>query len=161
LWTKNKGFSSHAHIVSGDDDLFINQSIKKSNCKIEISPESFTRSIPATAFEKFFRQKKRHLTTGKHYKFSTKLLLAGETASRFLFYASLILLSFFKEFSIIIIVCFILRFILQNIIIRKASTHFSEQKISNFILIFDILIPLINFRAFLSNQFSRKKTVWK
>jgi glycosyltransferase involved in cell wall biosynthesis len=161
LWIQNKGFSSHSHVISGDDDLFINHSLKKRNYALEISPESFTRSASLKTFEAFHRQKKRHLTTGMHYKFSTKFLLGIETGSRFLFYLSLIILLFYKEFLITVVSLFIARFIIQNFVIGKAATHFQERKISNFILIFDILIPILNFRAWFSNKFSRKKTVWK
>jgi len=161
MWTENKGFSSHSHVISGDDDLFINHNLKKGNYTIDISPESFTRSAPLKTYEAFHRQKKRHLTVGKYYKFSTKLLLGTEIGSRFIFYASLIFLAFTPEALILISSAFILRFAIQNIIFRKVSTHFREEKISNFILIFDILIPILNFRALISNKFSRKKIVWK
>ncbi len=40
LFYNNKGFSSHYKINVGDDELFINQTAKKSNTRIQISSES-------------------------------------------------------------------------------------------------------------------------
>jgi glycosyltransferase involved in cell wall biosynthesis len=39
LFFKGKGFASHMHILSGDDDLFVNQNANNFNTKIEIHPD--------------------------------------------------------------------------------------------------------------------------
>jgi len=44
LFLRNKGFSSINHVLSGDDDLFINQVANKHNTGIVIDPEAFTLS---------------------------------------------------------------------------------------------------------------------
>src|SRR5665213_136217 len=75
LFFKNKGFATHIHILSGDDDLFINEVANNKNTTIEIKPIAFTVSEPKTTFKTWFRQKKRHLTTGKFYKFKNKFML--------------------------------------------------------------------------------------
>ena len=57
VFFKNKGFASHNHVASGDDDLFINQVANKKNTKIEISKESITRSIAeSTLTEKSYQK---------------------------------------------------------------------------------------------------------
>ena len=68
IFFKNKGFSRHLHLASGDDDLFVNDNATSKNIRIKLDPESFTMSVPEEKFRTWFYQKKRHLTTGKYYK---------------------------------------------------------------------------------------------
>ena len=42
------------------------------NTKVELSHESHTISEPKTKYKDWIKQKRRHLTTGKHYKFHHK-----------------------------------------------------------------------------------------
>ena len=42
VFFRNKGFTAHNHIPSGDDDLFINMAATRHNTKINIDPEAFT-----------------------------------------------------------------------------------------------------------------------
>ena len=50
LFFDNKGFAGHNHLISGDDDLFVNQNATGLNCAVEFSPESHTLSLPETTF---------------------------------------------------------------------------------------------------------------
>jgi poly-beta-1,6-N-acetyl-D-glucosamine synthase len=84
---KVKGFASHNHIMSGDDDLFVNEVATKTNVAISINPDAFTLSEPKHTFGEWFKQKRRHLHTGKHYKLSHKFLLTMLNISHILFYA--------------------------------------------------------------------------
>lgn len=90
LFFKHKGFASHNHIHSGDDDLFINEAATPSNVAIQIHTDSFVYSEPKNSFEAYSRQKKRHLSTGKLYKKHHKRLLGLYYASHFLFFAALV-----------------------------------------------------------------------
>lgn len=75
LFWKNNGFSSHQGLLSGDDDLFINQASNKNNVAICISKNSNTTSKPKETWEEWFVQKRRHLSVGKKYKLRDKLNL--------------------------------------------------------------------------------------
>jgi glycosyltransferase involved in cell wall biosynthesis len=75
LFWKNNGFTSHFGLLSGDDDLFINEAATKNNVAICISESSFTVSEPKTTWEDWYIQKKRHLSVGKKYKFRDKFNL--------------------------------------------------------------------------------------
>ncbi|HWA33692.1 MAG TPA: glycosyltransferase [Cyclobacteriaceae bacterium] len=75
LFLSNKGFNKHLGIMGGDDDLFVNEHATKSNVGVCIGPASLTPSIPKKTWQQFFRQKIRHLSVGKHYRFSDKLVL--------------------------------------------------------------------------------------
>jgi glycosyltransferase involved in cell wall biosynthesis len=162
LFFKNKGFASHYHIESGDDDLFISQAANKTNVSVEISRESITRSQAEISFSNWFQQKKRHLSTGKLYKFKTKWRLFCENISRIGFYVLFILsLIFFKEYYIYITAIFAFRMILQLIVYKVAMKRLNEKFLLLPSLLYDILIPFFNLSFLLINNLSRKKNKWK
>lgn len=75
LFWRNNGFTSHFGLLSGDDDLFINEAANKSNIAICTSDDSITISEPKKTWDEWFIQKKRHLSVGKKYKLRDKLNL--------------------------------------------------------------------------------------
>ena len=75
LFFESKGFASHQHIMSGDDDLFIQEAAKNKKVGICFAQDSFMYSDSPTSFSKWVKQKVRHLSTSKEYKFIYKLLL--------------------------------------------------------------------------------------
>jgi len=162
LFFKNKGFASHYHIESGDDDLFISQTANKTNVSVEISHDSITRSQAELSFANWFKQKKRHLSTGKLYKFKTKWRLFCENTSRIAFYTLFIFsLIFFKEYYIYIISVFAFRTILQLIVYKVAMKRLNEKHLLLPSLLYDIFIPFLNLSFLLINNLSRKKNRWK
>jgi glycosyltransferase involved in cell wall biosynthesis len=75
LFMDAKGFNHLLHITGGDDDLFVNQHANKVNTAVNIGEGSRVYSVPKTTWKSFFRQKIRHLSVGKYYKFSHRFLL--------------------------------------------------------------------------------------
>ena len=73
LFWKNNGFTSHFGLLSGDDDLFINETATGKNVAVSISEEGYTESEPKKTWSEWFVQKRRHLSVGKKYKFRDKL----------------------------------------------------------------------------------------
>lgn len=90
LFFKGKGFASHMHILSGDDDLFVNQNATSINTRIEIHSESQVWSEPKRTFSEFISQKLRHQGAGKAYKKQHKKMLSLMVGSGILFYIFLI-----------------------------------------------------------------------
>jgi poly-beta-1,6-N-acetyl-D-glucosamine synthase len=88
LFFRTGGFGAHAHLTSGDDDLFINQAAHAANTTFILQPGAFTFSAPETNWRGYYHQKKRHLSAGSHYRFKHRLLLGILAASHFAFYAS-------------------------------------------------------------------------
>lgn len=161
----HKGFASTLNLISGDDDLFVNQSSNSRNTKVEIAPDSITWSEPNKTFSGWFYQKERHVSVSSYYKFSDKFRLALEPLSRGLFYAALIL-SFIVGNLITIIaaaVLFVARLIIQEVIINKSSKHFGERKYILLVPVFDIFLPLVNLYILTIGRITSKgKTVrWK
>lgn len=92
LFFSVKGFASHNHLMSGDDDLFVNETATQQNVSIEIRKESFMISEPKENWASWRRQKSRHMSTGKYYKTRHQFWLAVFSISHILFYFSLLAL---------------------------------------------------------------------
>jgi biofilm PGA synthesis N-glycosyltransferase PgaC len=86
LFFRVKGFASHQHILSGDDDLFVNETSTKHNTAVAFSEDALIYSEPKETFTDWFKQKTRHLSTAKHYKAKHQLLLGLWAITHFLFY---------------------------------------------------------------------------
>jgi glycosyltransferase involved in cell wall biosynthesis len=76
VFLNNKGFNKHQAVPGGDDDLFVNRLANGKNTVVVLEKDSQTISEPKLTFHDWIAQKKRHLAAGKHYKFSSKLLLS-------------------------------------------------------------------------------------
>ncbi len=116
LFFGSKGFASHMHVLSGDDDLFVNQNANRFNTTIQIDPKAQTHSETKTSLKAYYRQKKRHMGVGKHYKTKNKVLITLDALSGFLFYALLIALLFLKFEMWIVIGIFIFRLLAQLLV---------------------------------------------
>jgi glycosyltransferase involved in cell wall biosynthesis len=157
LFFAGKGFSKHYNLLSGDDDLFINDNANKSNTAVVLSKESIIKSIPKTTWQGWAKQKKRHITTGKYYKSGDKFFLSLEPISRFLFYTGLIALFLF-EFNIIYIgTIFAVRLLIQLIVIKLNMNKMNEKGFLLLIPFFDVFLPFIYVLFYISNIINSRK----
>jgi glycosyltransferase involved in cell wall biosynthesis len=162
IFFSNKGFGSHNHVISGDDDLFVNTIGTAKNTKVEFRQESHTRSVPNSSFNDWLIQKKRHLTTAPYYKFRDKFLLFTEPLMRMLFYIAFIVLLSFLFMWPWVLGIFALRLICQIIVLTLVQKKLNEPGLLPYLLFFDIFSPLFNGIIFISNN--RKlagKNKWK
>ena len=67
IFFANKGFASQYHIQSGDDDLFVNKIATRKNAVAVIHPDACTYTPGKKKFRQWVWQKKRHLSTSRHY----------------------------------------------------------------------------------------------
>jgi cellulose synthase/poly-beta-1,6-N-acetylglucosamine synthase-like glycosyltransferase len=137
IFYRHNGFTAHHHISGGDDDLFINAAANNKNTKIEISPESFTLSKAPATWKQWMRQKKRHYSTGKHYKLKHKFWLGLYSLSHLLFYPALIFSAIFFSWKLTIIP-FAIRFALQWLIHGKSMGKLKEGDLIPYIFLFDL-----------------------
>ncbi len=168
LFFKNKGFASHLNLASGDDDLFVKDVAGKENTRVEFSPESVTWSAREMTFKSFLYQKERHLSTSPHYSFATRARIGMEIFSRGLFYTLFIVLAAYLIITQHYIIAgitggiFLLRYILQLIIINNTAGILGEKKFSLSILFFDIFLPLISLYLFTLGKIGTKKqSMWR
>ena len=161
LFFGNKGFAGHYHLESGDDDLFVDQTARKANTRVQISRESQMVSRPHTSFRGWFKQKRRHLTTASHYRGKTKLRLMTELISRLVFYAGFILsLVWFTEYYPYIIGIFVVRWAALLIDYKGIMNKLGEKNLLLPLIFYDIFLPFINFMGIISNKISSNNHQW-
>jgi biofilm PGA synthesis N-glycosyltransferase PgaC len=160
LFFKHRGFATHYHIQSGDDDLFINNASTKSNTQIEFNRNSFTYSEPKKTFRSWMNQKKRHVTTAKYYKPLHKFLLSLFSASTFFFYILFVGLLILKFPPYLVFSVFLFRMFTQMLIFRKSMVKLQQHDLWWFAFLYEILLMLFYPFIFVSNIFV-KKHKWK
>lgn len=67
LYNKVGGFESHMDVMSGDDDLFVQQAIKHTSTAVCLNENAYTYSDPPQTFKEWWRQKVRHYSVGGKY----------------------------------------------------------------------------------------------
>lgn len=160
LFFQNNGFISHYNISSGDDDLFINRVATSKITKVCLNPGSFTISDPKESFGRWMIQKKRHLSTGKYYRWKHKFLLATYGISMILFYALFITL-IILHFNIFYITgAFLLRLVSQFVIFHNCMIRLKEKSLWFLAPILEILLLIINLYLSARVMFSQPSK-WK
>lgn len=159
IFFRHKGFSAHNHVPGGDDDLFINKATTRNNTTIVIDKEAFTLSEPPTNWKQWIRQKKRHYSTSKYYKGIHQFLLGLYAFSLFLFYPLLITSLFLFDWRWALCV-FGVRFIIQAIIIFKASRKLDEKDLFPWLVFFDIWM-FFYYLFFAVALFKKPRREWK
>ena len=157
---KANGFMSHMNIRSGDDDLFVNQVANSKNTALCFSKDSFTESVPETTFTGWFKQKRRHVSTSKHYKLKHKLMLGLFYLSQLLFWSlSIILLSYMFQWEIVLILI-LLRFIAQYISVGFSAKKLNEIDTIVLLPFYELFLIVSHLFIFISNLTS-KPTHWR
>lgn len=154
------GFISHIKIRSGDDDLFINQVANNKNTAICISKDSFTESIPKNTFKEWVKQKRRHISTAKHYKQKHKILLATIYATNFLFWILAPILLITLYFWQVVLGLFLLRLIIQYIIFGMCSKKLDEKGLFILLPFLEVFLIIFQLTIFINNLVS-KPNHWK
>ncbi len=152
---KVRGFMDHMKIHSGDDDLFINQAAEKKNTTVCYLPDSFTYSKPKTSFKDWFIQKRRHISTAKHYKIFDRNQLGIFYASQLLFLLlPIILLAFqFQWIAVVSIIGF--RYIFAWITMGFAAGKLKEKDVMYWFPIIEIVLIFTQLNIFITNTFSK------
>ncbi|MDB4918104.1 MAG: transrane glycosyltransferase [Mucilaginibacter sp.] len=137
LFFNAKGFAAHMHILSGDDDLFVNQNATPDNTAIEINAGAFTYSDAKTTLVSLFRQKKRHFGVGKLYKKRHRRMLSIDAVSGFLFYILLTLGIVFNFEPLLALGLFMFRLIFQLVIYSKLFKRLDSKDLLWYLPFFD------------------------
>jgi cellulose synthase/poly-beta-1,6-N-acetylglucosamine synthase-like glycosyltransferase len=153
------GFMKHYKISSGDDDLFINQIANGQNTRIQPAADAITYSRPKQSFSSWYRQKKRHLTTGGFYKTRHKFTLGLFSLSQFAFFMLIIGLFVLEVDWILLLGIYLLRLFTQLFIIKKCMIRLGEKHFLMLTPLFELFLMLINLVLGFAGLFS-KKTQW-
>ena len=151
IFFENNGYGAHNHLISGDDDLFVNANATKTNTSVEFRKGTHTRSVPSSGLKEWMIQKKRHLTTAPYYRVRDKIQLVTEPATRVLFYSSLIILLCSKFLWPGVSAVAGIRLLSQFTIFYLTGKKLNEPGLLPYLLFFDLFSPVMNGLLFLSN----------
>ncbi|HXH99970.1 MAG TPA: glycosyltransferase [Sphingobacteriaceae bacterium] len=160
LFFRGKGFAAHMHILSGDDDLFVNQNATPNNTVIEIHPESHILSEPKKTFSEYFTQKLRHLGAGKAYKKSHQTMLTVQASSAIGFYLLLIGLIILQAQWYLILSVYIIRMSVLLIIYRPVFKKLACPDLIFWLPVFDFIYYIYILALSIVTLF-KKKVKWK
>ncbi len=162
LFFARSGYGVHNHLVSGDDDLFVNANASRSNTSIDFRPVAHTRSLPSSGLAEWVIQKKRHLTTAPYYRLRDKTILSIEPITRILFYSTAIVLLSFRLNWILVSAGFAIRLLVQFTVYNLTQKRLNEPGLLPYLLFFDVFSPVINVVLFISNTGGKSgKNRWR
>lgn len=155
----NKGFASHQHIMSGDDDLFVQEVARADTTSISLDPNSFTYSPGPENTASWIKQKIRHLSTGKLYKTKFKLLLGMYSVFHLLVYICVIAFMCIEpDVWYIGIALLATKWIVQWIVFYGPSHRLGYKKIGYALPYYDILYTIFLLFFGLAKPFLKPKT---
>jgi len=160
LFVRNKGFSSHNHILSGDDDLFINQVAHKGNTAVVLSEEAFTWSEPKRTPEEWRYQKSRHLSTGRYYRPLHRFLLGGYAFSQFMCWVALVAIALFPAYWPWALGVWLLRWSVQFLVFASCFRVLHARDLRWWIPFYDLWYLWYNIRH-IPSVFFKKQRAWR
>ena len=159
LFFKEKGFSTHYHIQSGDDDLFVNQAVKNDNTNVCIHKDAITYSKAKTTFKDWRIQKARHLSTAPLYNIASKSKIGFIYFSQYFFYFTLFSLSLSNYTIVLLPIFLIFKIIMQCLFLNKAANYLNEKDLIIPSVFFEFILLFI-YPFFHLTKFIYKKNNW-
>lgn len=163
LFYREKGFSAHLNLQRGDDDLFVNHVAAAGNTRVETDANAIVRMQPLSRTKDWREEKIGYASTARLYHGAQRWLAGLETATRLMFYAAWVatlaagILNFHWLAAGIALFTWILRFVLQAIIINKTAGDLDDRRRYYWTLpVFDMLQPLQSLRWKLYCLFRKK-----
>lgn len=160
LFDKNQGFESHKHLISGDDDLFVNETGNRKNTAICIDPHSYMYSDSPSSWSALYRQKKRHFSSSVHYRLKFKLILSLLSFSHALFYGSALALLFVMQDFYLITSIVIIRALFVQVVFSSCRTKLQAKMPFYLVFLFDLITPLY-YLLFAITLPKKRNIVWK
>ena len=159
LFFANKGFSSHYHIQSGDDDLFVNEASTSTNTNICVTAGASTLSVPEKTFRNWRLQKARHLTTAGHYRSNDLARLFFNYFSLYFFHISLVLQLVRLETLVLFPALLVTKGLIQILIFNKGFKKLQEKDLVLLSPLLEILLLFI-YPVFQISKITEKKQKW-
>ncbi|MFW5972480.1 MAG: glycosyltransferase [Bacteroidota bacterium] len=134
------GFSETLQVLSGDDDLFLQQVRKKGSAEIRhlSDPESFVVTEPPTTWSEWIRQKTRHTSAGRHYPGDIKLHLGVFQVTSTLLWLAPLALGWTGALLLGV------RLLTHGVLLRDAAASFREGDLIRMHPLLELLYTLYN-----------------
>lgn len=136
LFLEKKGFHGIQDVTGGDDDLFVNKYATKKNTSVVLGKDSLMYSIPKTTWSSFFRQKIRHLSAGKRYKFTDKIILGIFSLTHILFWLLAVILTMYEPYMVL--AGLVIRWFCLFVLFHLSNKRFGE-------IFVPFILPLLDF----------------
>ena len=154
------GFRSHYSIPSGDDDLLVNQIARRDNTAVCLSREGLMETLPEKTWKAYWRQKRRHLTTGFRYRPHHRVLLVLQPVSLILFFVASAALLVSGVWVYAVLGVLLLRVSLQIAIFSRSSRWLGQKDLAFLAPVLEIFALLFTACVHFANA-ATKQTKWK
>jgi len=155
------GYSSHADMISGDDDLFVNQVANAKNTEYCLNQGAQAKSYAPNSWSNYWRQKGRHVVTGRKYSPKHQFILSLYAGSHFLHYALGMLCLCNASLIILVLLMYAMRQALIYMRIRKWLNKLVQARKGIFTLPMDFVVNVYYIGLTLRIWRSNKTTTWK
>lgn len=160
VFLDNKGFNNFLSVTGGDDDLFVNQHATAKNTAVALGSDALVNSFPKTTVKEFYRQKVRHLSVGKKYRFRHQFLLALFFLTHLITWFAGIPLLFVAGGIIWVAPALVFRTLLFSVAIQQAAARFGQKFEWGAVPLLDFLF-VIYYLSTAPVAFLTKKVRWK
>ena len=157
LFFDKKGFVSHMHIPSGDDDMFVQEAGTGKNTAVVFHKESHTVSEPKQTFGEWIKQKRRHYKTSKFYKPGHKFVLGLYGVMQPLFYVFLTLALLFTPFWKETLIIAGVKLFLQYLVFIFSIMKLGSYRILLVLPLLEIITWIIQLYAFTLSKVNKKQ----
>lgn len=157
LWESVGGFSAHAAVTGGDDDLFVSAVVSSARVAVCLDPKSFVESLPAKSVGEYISQKRRHVSTSVKYKLRSQLVLGWLSASHALVYLLVLVGLVWLVYTEILIVLFVLRMVIVAIQYKRIGGLLGAGSLWGWAPVFDALLPMYHLLMVPGLFLSRRK----
>ncbi|MGF1636649.1 MAG: glycosyltransferase [Cyclobacteriaceae bacterium] len=156
FFLSKNGFGRFQSILGGDDDLFVNQYASRKNTKVVMHFEATTFSEPKTSLGDFIIQKTRHLSVGKHYKNTDKLILGLILLLKYAFFGTFVAALALQFKPIEVVICFIIAMLTYLISLYILKQKTGDPSKPWLIPVFDVLYLFYYIFILLKVKLTRK-----
>lgn len=151
-----KGFASNHHLPAGDDDLFVQDAAQAGNTSVVLQQHAHMFTEAKTSIPAWWKQKKRHLFVGKHYKPAVKRFLVMLSLSQFAFYVLLPVWLVYAGIWWLPLAFWGLWLLLRFIVVARTASILGQMNLLWLFPLLDVLYVLILTVAGLNAWFAKR-----
>jgi cellulose synthase/poly-beta-1,6-N-acetylglucosamine synthase-like glycosyltransferase len=160
-FTATKGFASHIRQLSGDDDLLVQDAVRKGQrVAVVADAAAHTLSEPAATWAAWWRQKRRHLSAGRAYRLTDRLRIGTFLLANMLFYLTVVVLLFYPNIWVPLAVVWALRTLFVSAVYARLSSRLHQPVIVGLLPVLD-LVYFSQYLALGISLFLNRTLRWK
>ncbi|WP_157780858.1 glycosyltransferase [Hymenobacter sedentarius] len=160
-FTATKGFASHIRQLSGDDDLLVQDAVRKGQrVAVVADAAAHTLSEPAATWAAWWRQKRRHLSAGRAYRLTDRLRIGTFLLANMLFYLAVVVLLFYPNIWVPLAVVCTLRTLFVSAVYARLSSRLHQPVIVGLLPVLD-LVYFSQYLALGISLFLNRTLRWK